>query len=144
MSTRDEARATLDVAGAVVLRTDGAVLLVRRGRPPAAGTWSLPGGRIETGESALEAAVREVREETGLAVRPLGLLEIVDVPGDGIVYRIHEIACAMVDPTALPVAGDDAADAVFTSDETADAVTDAVRGVVSRARARRATTSTDE
>jgi ADP-ribose pyrophosphatase YjhB (NUDIX family) len=131
----------LDVAGAVVLRQDGAVLLVRRGRPPAAGTWSLPGGRIEPGESPSEAAVREVREETGLAVRALGLLEIVRVPGERVVYRIHEIACALLDPSAVPVAGDDAADATFAVDETAYDVTDAVRGVVSRARARRATTT---
>jgi ADP-ribose pyrophosphatase YjhB (NUDIX family) len=56
----------------VVIRRAGRVLLVRRARPPFAGRWSLPGGRIEPGESPAEAIVREVREETGLRVRTVG------------------------------------------------------------------------
>ena len=64
--------------GAVVWRR-GEVLLIRRGKPPHAGAWSLPGGRQEWGET-LEAAVRrEVREETGLGLGPLRLVAAVDL-----------------------------------------------------------------
>src|SRR5436190_190421 len=54
----------VECAGAVVRDDHGRLLLVRRGRPPSAGLWSLPGGRIEPGESAAAAAAREVWEET--------------------------------------------------------------------------------
>lgn len=63
--------------GIVVLRP-GAVLLARRGRPPNQGAWSLPGGAQELGETAEDAARRELREETGLAVGPLLLAANVD------------------------------------------------------------------
>ncbi len=69
--------------GAVVLRPaekghSGAVLLVRRAKPPAAGQWSIPGGAQEVGETAESAARRELREETGLEVGPLALIAHVD------------------------------------------------------------------
>jgi mutator protein MutT len=54
--------------GAVVHDEAGRLLLVRRGHPPNAGTWSLPGGRVEPGETLEQAVVREVREETGVAI----------------------------------------------------------------------------
>jgi ADP-ribose pyrophosphatase YjhB (NUDIX family) len=63
--------------GVVVWRGDK-VLLVRRARPPQAGEWSLPGGGQELGETLAEAARREVAEETGLAIRPTGVLTAVD------------------------------------------------------------------
>jgi ADP-ribose pyrophosphatase YjhB (NUDIX family) len=63
--------------GAVVVDR-GRVLLVRRGHEPLKGKWSLPGGLLELGESLLEGVVREVREETGLTVEPLELIELID------------------------------------------------------------------
>jgi 8-oxo-dGTP diphosphatase len=63
--------------GAVVLH-EGRVLLVRRGQPPAAGKWSLPGGLVGLGEPLAEAVRREVREECGLEVRVVGTAGVVD------------------------------------------------------------------
>jgi ADP-ribose pyrophosphatase YjhB (NUDIX family) len=62
----------------IVVLTPDSVLLVRRGRPPAMGTWSLPGGAQELGETAEQAARRELFEETGLAVGDLTLAANVD------------------------------------------------------------------
>ena len=70
---------------------------------------------MEPGES-LEAAIeREVLEETGLAVRAGALVGRVRVAGPGVVYDIADLACALLDPEAVPVAGDDA-DAVTFAD----------------------------
>ena len=63
--------------GAVIIE-DGRVLLVKRGHPPLAGEWSIPGGVLELGESLREAAVREAREETCLTVEPADLLGVYD------------------------------------------------------------------
>jgi len=56
----------------------GPVLLVRRGKPPRAGAWSLPGGAQHLGETVLEAARRELREETGIEAGPLTLADVID------------------------------------------------------------------
>jgi 8-oxo-dGTP diphosphatase len=56
----------------------GRILMAQRGKPPLEGLWSLPGGLVETGESLEDAVRREVREETGLEVRPLSVLEIFE------------------------------------------------------------------
>jgi 8-oxo-dGTP diphosphatase len=63
--------------GAVIIE-DGRVLLVKRGHPPLAGEWSIPGGVLELGETLREAAVREVREETCLTVETAELLGVYD------------------------------------------------------------------
>lgn len=80
--SEDAARASLGwprcAASAAVFR-DGRVLLVQRGRGALAGLWSLPGGHIEPGETASAAAVREVREETGVEAELAGLLDVHDV-----------------------------------------------------------------
>ena len=64
--------------GAVVLNAAGQVLLARRGHEPLKGEWSLPGGAVEVGETLEEALVREIREETGVAVEVGPVVEVLD------------------------------------------------------------------
>jgi 8-oxo-dGTP diphosphatase len=99
-------------AGAVVFDGAGRLLLVRRGREPDRGRWSLPGGRCEPGETGPEAVVREVREETGLEVASGLLIGHVERPGPGAtVYLIEDFACTVTGGALR--AGDDADDARF-------------------------------
>jgi 8-oxo-dGTP diphosphatase len=77
--------------GAVIVE-DGRVLLVQRGREPLKGQWSLPGGLLEVGESLHAGVIREVREETGLEVEPLELIELLDrIHRDGDRVRYHYV-----------------------------------------------------
>jgi 8-oxo-dGTP diphosphatase len=74
---------------AAILRA-GKILLVRRARPPAQGLFSLPGGVVEIGETLAQAVIREVREETSLAIEPVGLAGFRETIGrdpDGRVER---------------------------------------------------------
>jgi 8-oxo-dGTP diphosphatase len=98
-------------AGAIVFDSAGRLLVVRRAHAPAAGHWTVPGGRCEPGESAEAACVREVAEETGLAVRvlrPAGQV-VRDGPA-GTVYDIADFVCVVTGSDAVR-AGDDATEA---------------------------------
>lgn len=95
--------------GAVITDGAGRILLVRRGRPPGAGLWSVPGGRVEPGETDADAVTREVREETGLAVTVGALLGAVVREGSGVVYDIFDYTAEVAGGTLRP--GDDADDA---------------------------------
>jgi 8-oxo-dGTP diphosphatase len=96
--------------GAVIKDEAGRLLLIKRGHEPGMGLWSIPGGRIEPGESDARALVREVLEETGLAIVPGRLLGAVQRPGlAGAVVDIRDYL-AVVTGGEL-TAGDDAADA---------------------------------
>ena len=96
--------------GAVVKDDQGRLLLIKRGHAPGAGLWSLPGGRIEPGETDTEALVREMREETGLVIDPGPLIGTVRRPArDGAVFDIRDYAATVTGGTLRP--GDDAADA---------------------------------
>ena len=75
---KDEAPSTPIAAAGVVCLRDADVLLVRRGAAPLKDHWSLPGGRIEWGERAAHAALRELKEETGCEARLIGLIDVVD------------------------------------------------------------------
>ena len=96
--------------GAVIRDETGRILLIKRGHEPGKGLWSVPGGRIEPGETDQQAVVREVREETGLEVECGPLLGAIDRPGmSGTILQISDYR-AVVTGGEL-TAGDDAADA---------------------------------
>lgn len=107
-------------ASAVVKNAEGSLLLIKRAKPPEAGCWTLPGGRVENGECLEEAAVREVYEETGLIIRihrELGQLDLSD--GRGGTFEIHDFLASLADGEL--VAGDDAAEAGwFSAHQLAD------------------------
>jgi 8-oxo-dGTP diphosphatase len=127
--------------GAVIKDEKGRLLLIKRGHEPSAGLWSLPGGRVEPGETDAEALVREMREETGLLVEAGQLLGTVQRPArDGDVLDIRDYTAAVIGGTLKP--GDDAADARWVDVENLNslAITDGLIealtgwGVLSRKR----------
>jgi 8-oxo-dGTP diphosphatase len=96
--------------GAIVTDGRGRLLMIKRGHDPGAGLWSIPGGRIEPGETDAEALVREMIEETGLTVEVGRLIGRVQRPGlNGAVVDIRDYAATVTGGTLRP--GDDAADA---------------------------------
>ena len=114
------ARAPVAAVGVVCLRGDE-LLLVRRAKAPLAGHWSLPGGRIEWGERARDAALRELTEETGCSAEIVGLIDVID----GLMTSASDSPASppwghyvLIDYAARwvggdPRAGDDAAEARF-------------------------------
>lgn len=99
-------------AGVVCFRGDD-VLLIRRGTPPREGEWSLPGGRIEWGERAADAALRELHEETGCEGEIIGLIDVVD----GLIGDRHYVLVdyAVRWTAGEPTPGDDAREAQFVA-----------------------------
>jgi ADP-ribose pyrophosphatase YjhB (NUDIX family) len=137
-----QAEAVTVAVGAVVLDGTARVLLVRRGRPPGRGDWTLPGGRVESGEALEDAVAREVREETGVAARVVCGLGVVAIVREGFSFAIHEHLLVPLTDSPIPTAGDDADDACWAAREAlatlgvrADAVAVIDRGL-GEARAR--------
>jgi mutator protein MutT len=95
--------------GAVAV-DDGRLLMIRRGHGPAAGYWSIPGGRVESGETMAEALVRELAEETGLEGVCGNLIGWVERIGPQYHYVILDFAVTVLDDRS-PTAGSDAAEA---------------------------------
>jgi 8-oxo-dGTP diphosphatase len=96
---------TIRCVGGIAFDADGRLLLIRRANDPGSGQWSLPGGRVEPGESDETAVVRELREETGLDVIPGTWIGTV-TRGP---FEIHDYACEITG--GVLTAGDDATEA---------------------------------
>lgn len=119
-------RSPTPAVGVVCLRGDD-VLLIRRGTPPMQDRWSIPGGRIEWGERATEAALRELKEETACTAELVGLIDVVDA----VLTRQSESTAwghyVLIDYAARwisgePQAGDDAREARFFSPNELEAL----------------------
>ena len=107
------------VGVSAVVFKDQKVLLVKRSRPPSQGKWSIPGGRLELGETLQEAAEREILEETGVVIRaskPVYIFDVVDRDTAGAIrfhYVIVDLAADYI--SGDPAANDDALDARWVS-----------------------------
>jgi 8-oxo-dGTP diphosphatase len=111
-SHTDPRRPTVAV-GAVAVE-DGRLLLVRRGRGAAQGRWSVPGGRVEHGETLAEAVVRELAEETGLEAVCDGFVGWVEIFAGDDHYVVVDFWVTVLSADE-PVAGDDAAEAAWVA-----------------------------
>ncbi|EEX08680.1 hydrolase, nudix family [Ruegeria lacuscaerulensis ITI-1157] len=103
------------IGALAVVVHDGQVLLVQRSKDPDAGLWGFPGGHVEWGETVLQAAARELHEETGVTASPqyyLGNVDLLHRDETGTIrahYLLVGVACQFLSGT--PKAGDDARDA---------------------------------
>jgi 8-oxo-dGTP diphosphatase len=114
---------TVRCVGGIVHDAAGRLLLIKRANEPGRGQWSVPGGRVEPGETDKEAVMREISEETGLDVIPGTLVGSVVVGP----FAINDYACAVAGGTLRP--GDDASDARWV-DAATFAELDQVSGLV--------------
>jgi 8-oxo-dGTP diphosphatase len=103
---------TVDVVVLAGVGTSRRVLLVQRGNQPFRGSWALPGGFVDEGEQVVEAAPRELAEETGLQIGESRLLGVYDTPGrDPRGWTVSVVYLACIPSEATVAGGDDAGDA---------------------------------
>lgn len=117
----DPDRPSVDCVGALVYDDQRRLLLIQRGHAPDEGRWSLPGGRVEPGESDPVAVAREVAEETGITIEVGDLVGTVERDGpNGVLYVIRDYEAERTGGTLTP--GDDARDARFVNRDEFDAL----------------------
>ena len=109
----------IDCVGVVCIKDD-AVLLIQRGTAPRKGEWSIPGGRIEPGETEAVAALRELSEETAVSAALLTKITALNADFEGYHYRLHDYLARWV--SGEPTAGDDADQARFVPMAEIDAL----------------------
>ena len=100
----------INCTGIVCFKGDE-ILLIRRGNPPRKGEWSIPGGKIEFGESETKAALRELYEETGIKASIEKKINQVEFNEEGFKYILHNYSAMWI--SGKPSAGSDALDAKF-------------------------------
>jgi len=122
--TEADGRTRIPCVGAIIRDGAGRLLMILRGHEPGKGLWSIPGGRIEPGETPEQAVVREVREETGLDVSCGPLLGTAELPGlDGAIVDIRDyLAFLRAGVAEAAAAGDDAAALRWVTDAEAAAM----------------------
>ncbi len=103
-------------ADAVVFDMHERLLLMRRKHPPFQGCYAFPGGFVEVGETTEAAALRELKEETGIVAEDPQLIGVYSQPGRDPRHHTVTIAYLFFVESAVPVAGDDAAQAEFRRD----------------------------
>lgn len=109
----------VDCVGVICFRGDE-VLLIQRGKAPRKGDWSIPGGRIEAGETEEQAALRELMEETAITATLGPKVATIPANFEGFNYRLHDYVARW--ESGEPIAGDDAATAIFMAPEKLDAL----------------------
>lgn len=136
--TREYPERPIVAVGGVVVH-EGRVLLIRRGQRPMEGRWSIPGGIVELGETIADAVARELKEETGVCVRVLDLIEIYEKvarDGAGIAqyhFVILDYRCEFVEGTAS--AGGDVTEVMWVTEQQLESLglTAAAKGVIQKA-----------
>jgi mutator protein MutT len=128
----DESTSPIRAASAAVFR-DGRVLIARRANPPH--LWSLPGGRVGAGETPEQAAIREVREETGVDCEIVALAGEIDVERPGVRYRISAFAARWLTGEARPGPEASAVEWIKPEELAGYETTEGLAEIVARARA---------
>jgi 8-oxo-dGTP diphosphatase len=121
--------------GAFIFDASDRVLVIQRGRPPGAGLWSVPGGKLEAAETLAQAVAREIREETGLVVEVGPLACVVERMGDDDHFVILDYLARPIG--GMLAAGSDVTDARWVTDDELAALphTEGLLAVLARARA---------
>jgi len=129
----------LVAVGGLVFDADGRVLLVERAKPPGKGLWTVPGGRLERGETLAQAVAREIREETGLVAEVGPLVCVAERIADDYHFVILDYLARVIGGTLA--AGSDARAARFVDDAELARLpaTDGLVDVLARARVTYAT-----
>ncbi|MEA4839306.1 MAG: NUDIX hydrolase [Rhodospirillaceae bacterium] len=138
----DHLNAPIAGVGAVVWKKDR-VLLARRGHPPKAGSWSLPGGKQKLGETVQEAILREIDEEAGIRIRIVDIAAVVDLmdhDAQGQILYHYTVVDLVAEWVAGDIrAGDDAAEVAWVHPDNFDSfgLSDDVRRVIALAASKR-------